>query len=74
MGILTEEESALDPYLILAVKSGATEKEIKKAYRQLSLKYHPDKNKSADAGMSSLSFSFPIISSSFILPFYSSSH
>eukprot|EP00197_Chlamydomonas_leiostraca_P010453 CAMPEP_0202862194 /NCGR_PEP_ID=MMETSP1391-20130828/3321_1 /ASSEMBLY_ACC=CAM_ASM_000867 /TAXON_ID=1034604 /ORGANISM="Chlamydomonas leiostraca, Strain SAG 11-49" /LENGTH=714 /DNA_ID=CAMNT_0049541695 /DNA_START=168 /DNA_END=2313 /DNA_ORIENTATION=+ len=33
-----------DPFEILGVDSSATDKEIKKAYRQLSLKYHPDKN------------------------------
>ena len=32
-----------DPFEILSVERGATEREIKKAYRQLSLKYHPDK-------------------------------
>ena len=32
-----------DPFDILSVKPGATEKEIKRAYRQLSLKFHPDK-------------------------------
>lgn len=32
-----------DPFEILGVDSSATDKEIKKAYRQLSLKYHPDK-------------------------------
>lgn len=41
--LLTEEESAVDPYLTLGVESGAAENEIKKAYRKLSLKYHPDK-------------------------------
>ena len=41
--LLSEEESAVDPYLTLGVESGSTENEIKKAYRKLSLKYHPDK-------------------------------
>lgn len=31
-----------DPYSVLGVTRGATDKEIKKAYREMSRKYHPD--------------------------------
>ena len=36
-------------YEHLEIKSNAKDEEIKKAYRRLSLKYHPDKNKEAGA-------------------------
>lgn len=38
------EVSRFDPYAILKVETGAPLKVIQKAYRKLSLQYHPDKN------------------------------
>eukprot|EP00898_Chlorokybus_atmophyticus_P006992 jgi/Chlat1/7294/Chrsp58S06920 len=40
----TAQVTPFEPYSILGLSSGASESDIKKAYRRLSLLYHPDKN------------------------------
>ncbi|TNM88621.1 hypothetical protein fugu_004875 [Takifugu bimaculatus] len=43
-------EDELDPFTVLGVELHATEAELKKAYRQLAVQVHPDKNKHPRAG------------------------
>lgn len=47
---MEEDKDEKDAYTTLGVKKGASKDEIKNAYRNASKKYHPDVNKSADAG------------------------
>ncbi|KAM4613569.1 dnaJ homolog subfamily C member 14 isoform 1-T2 [Polymixia lowei] len=43
-------EEELDPFTVLGVEVHATEAELKRAYRQLAVQVHPDKNKHPRAG------------------------
>jgi DnaJ-class molecular chaperone len=44
-----EVEEELDPYEILGLDFDATDRQVKKAFRRMSIKYHPDKDPSEEA-------------------------
>ncbi|XP_042505963.1 dnaJ protein ERDJ2-like [Macadamia integrifolia] len=46
---INREIQVFEPFSILGLESGASESEIKKAYRRLSIQYHPDKNPDPEA-------------------------
>jgi molecular chaperone DnaJ len=54
-----------DYYAVLGVNKGATDEELKKAYRKLAVKYHPDKNpgdKTAEEKFKELGEAYEVLS------------
>lgn len=41
---MSTQIQVFEPFSILGLEPGASDNEIKKAYRRLSIQYHPDKN------------------------------
>jgi len=63
--VVREMANKKDYYEILGVARGAADDEIKKAYRKLALKYHPDKNpgdKSAEEKFKEISEAYAVLS------------
>ncbi|MQM14418.1 hypothetical protein Taro_047347 [Colocasia esculenta] len=46
---MRREAQPFEPFSILGLEPGASDSEIKKAYRRLSIQYHPDKNPDPEA-------------------------
>lgn len=46
---MSSEIQVFEPFTILGLEPGASDSEIKKAYRRLSVQYHPDKNPDPEA-------------------------
>ncbi len=51
----------LDPYKVLGIEENASPEEIKKAYRKLALKYHPDKDPNTEEIFKLIQASYEIL-------------
>lgn len=71
--VIKSRNMGVDYYKILQVDKNATEEELKKAYRKLAMKWHPDKNpnnkKDAETKFKQISEAYEV---TFILPISSS--
>lgn len=63
-----EEEMGVDYYKVLGVDKNTTDDDLKKAYRKLAMKWHPDKNpqnkKDAEAKFKQISEAYDVLSDS----------
>jgi len=50
-----------NPYVILGIEKNASDDEIKKAYKRLALKFHPDKNCQDDSEFKRISSAYQIL-------------
>ena len=67
MGSINSTMSKRDYYEVLGLARDANESEVKKAYREKALKYHPDKNPGdadAEAAFKEVSEAFEVLSDS----------
>lgn len=64
-----------DYYAILGVGKNATEDDLKKAYRKMALKYHPDKNKDpgAEEKFKEIAEAYEILSDCKLMPLHTAS-
>ncbi|KAK7349095.1 hypothetical protein VNO77_06180 [Canavalia gladiata] len=49
--ICCSSSSVMDPYKTLRIQPGASESEVRKAFRQLALQYHPDVCRGSNCGV-----------------------
>lgn len=52
----------IDPYVSLGLARSATDKDIKKAYRKMALKYHPDRSGGDENKFKEVSAAYEILS------------
>jgi len=62
--LLPENEAMIDPYQVLGVSKKSDQEDIKKSFRKLAKKYHPDLNpgnKEAEKKFKDVSHAFDLI-------------
>lgn len=57
-----DEDGGTKLYEILGLEKNASENDIKKAYRKLAMKYHPDKNPGSEEKFKEISFAYEVLS------------